>query len=65
MTLVGLPMVDVKDSITAPLPTFDVIVVIPGTIWYPFPLSVIVISSIVPYALVDIVEYFRVDDDGV
>ena len=52
-------MVDVKDSITAPLPTFDVIVVIPGTIWYPFPLSVIVISSIVPYALVDIVEYFR------
>ena len=63
--MVGLPILDVKDSITAPLPTFDVIVVIPGTIWYPPPLSVIVISSIEPYALVDIVEYLRVDDDGV
>ena len=57
-------MVDEKDSMTAPLPTSDVIVVMPGTIWYPPPLSVTVISSIDPYALVDIVEYLRVDDDG-
>ena len=62
--MVGLPIVDVKDSKTAPLPTLDVIVVIPGTIWYPPPLSVIVISSIEPYALVDMVEYLRVDDEG-
>ena len=41
--LVGLPIVDENTSITAPLPTFDVIVVIPGTTWYPHPLSVIVI----------------------
>ena len=40
------------------------IVVIPGTIWYPPPVSVIVISSIDPYALVDIVEYFNVDVVG-
>ena len=40
------------------------IVVIPGTIWYPPPVSVIVISSIDPYALVDIVEYLRVDVVG-
>ena len=57
-------MVDVKDSMTAPLPTFDMTVVIPGTTWYPPPLSVTVISSIEPYALVDMVEYLRVDDDG-
>ena len=49
---------------TAPLPKSDVIVVIPGIIWYPLPDSVIVISSIDPYALVDIVEYFKVDVVG-
>ena len=50
---------------TAPLPTSDVIVVIPGTTWYPPPDSVTVISSIDPYALVDIVAYLRVDVVGV
>ena len=38
---------------------------IPGTTWYPPPDSVIVISSIDPYALVDIVVYLRVDVVGV
>ena len=63
--LVGLPIVDENTSITAPFPTSDVIVVIPGTTWYPPPDSVTVISSIDPYALVDIVAYLRVDVVGV
>ena len=63
--LVGLPIVDENTSITAPLPTSDVIVVIPGTTWYPPPDSVTVISSIDPYVLVDIVVYLRVDVVGV
>ena len=49
---------------TAPVPKSDVIVVIPGIISYPPPVSVIVISSIDPYALVEIVEYLRVDVVG-
>ena len=57
---VGLPIVEEKGWTTAPLPKSEVIVVIPGTVWYPPPVSVIVISSIDPYALVDIVEYLKV-----
>ena len=45
---VGLPIVEEKVSTTAPLPKSEVIVVIPGTTWYPPPGSVIVIWSIVP-----------------
>ena len=52
-----------KGSTTAPTPKSDVIVVIPGKFLYPPPPSVMFISSILPYADVDIVENFNFEFD--